>query len=83
MVMGMTRVNEVAYITVGVGDLKITNTSDGNGELILKWFSVRDFHRERYKAVKVVLKEWRKANNAEPEICVSFMAIMIIQFQTQ
>ena len=33
--------------------------------------------------VKVVLKEWRKANNAEPEICVSFMAIMIIQFQTQ
>ena len=29
--------------------------------------------------VKVVLKEWRKANNAEPEICVSFMAIMIIQ----
>ena len=45
MVMGMTRVNEVAYITVGVGDLKITNTSDGNGELILKWFSVRDFQR--------------------------------------
>ena len=44
MVMGMTRVNEVAYITVGVGDLKITNASDGNGELILKWFSVRDFH---------------------------------------
>ena len=44
MVMGMTRVNEVAYITVGVGDLKITNTSDGNGELILEWLSVRDFH---------------------------------------
>ena len=45
MVMGMTRVNEVAYITVGVGDLKITNTSDGNGELILEWFSVRDFQQ--------------------------------------
>ena len=45
MVMGMTRVNEVAYITVGVGDLKITNTSDGNGDLILEWFSVRDFHK--------------------------------------
>ena len=45
MVMGMTRVNEVAYITVGVGDLKITNASDGNGELILEWFSVRDFQR--------------------------------------
>ena len=40
---GMTRVNEVVYIAVGVGDLKITNASDGNGELILKWFSVRDF----------------------------------------
>ena len=23
--------NEVAYITVGVGELRITNTSDGNG----------------------------------------------------
>ena len=43
--MVMTRVTRVAYITVGVGDLKITNTSDGNGELILKWFSVRDFQR--------------------------------------
>ena len=31
MVMGMTRVDEVAYITVGVGELRITNTSDGNG----------------------------------------------------
>ena len=44
MVMGMTRVNEVAYRTVGVGGLKITNTSDGNGELTLECFSVRDFH---------------------------------------
>ena len=25
--------------------------------------------------VKVVFKEWRKAKNAEPEICVSFIAI--------
>ncbi len=49
MVMGMTRVNEVAYITVGVGDLKITNTSDGNGDLILEWFSVRDFHNSSIK----------------------------------
>ena len=39
----MTRVTRVAYTTVGVGDLKITNASDGIGELILKWFSVRDF----------------------------------------
>ena len=46
--------NEVAYITVGVGDLKITNTSDGNGELILKWFSVRDFHLVIKKETKIV-----------------------------
>ena len=26
-----TDVDEVAYITVGVGELRITNTSDGNG----------------------------------------------------
>ena len=43
MVMGMTRVDEVAYITVGVGELRITNTSDGNGGLIIEWFGVRDF----------------------------------------
>ena len=43
MVMGMTRVDEVAYITVGVGELRFTNASDGNGELIIEWFGVRDF----------------------------------------
>ena len=39
-----TDVDEVAYITVGVGELRITNTSDGNGGLIIEWFGVRDFH---------------------------------------
>ena len=29
--------------------------------------------------VKVVFNEWRKAKNAKPGICVSFIAIMIIQ----
>ena len=43
MVMGMTRVDEAAYITVGVGELRFTNASDGNGELIIEWFGVRDF----------------------------------------
>ena len=49
MVMGMTRVDEVAYITVGVGELRITNTSDGNGGLIIEWFGVRDFHHPIWK----------------------------------
>ena len=31
--------------------------------------------RERHRVVKLVIKEWRKAKNAEPEICVSFIAI--------
>ena len=31
--------------------------------------------RERHRAVKLVIKEWRTAKNAEPEICVSFIAI--------
>ena len=28
---------------------------------------------------KVAFNEWRKAKNAEPGICVSFIAVMIIQ----
>ena len=31
--------------------------------------------RERHRVVKLVIKEWRKAKNAEPEICESFIAI--------
>ena len=31
--------------------------------------------RERHRVVKLVIKEWRKAKNVEPEICVSFIAI--------
>ena len=31
--------------------------------------------RERHRVVKQVIKEWRKAKNVEPEICVSFIAI--------
>ena len=31
--------------------------------------------RERHRVVKLVIKEWRKAKTAEPEICVSFIAI--------
>ena len=31
--------------------------------------------RERHRVVKLVIKEWRKAKNAEPEICESFIAV--------
>ena len=31
--------------------------------------------RERHRVVKLVIKEWRKAKNAEPENCVSFIAV--------
>ena len=56
MVMGMTRVDEVAYIIVGVGELRFTTTSDGNGELIIEWFGVRDFQQVRVFSSLVQLR---------------------------
>ena len=40
-----TDVDEVEYITVGVGELRITNTSDGNGNDERNWFGVRDLQQ--------------------------------------
>ena len=33
--------------------------------------------RERRRVVKLVIKEWRKAKNAEPVICVSFISYIV------
>ena len=58
IVMGMTRVDEVAYITVGVGELRFTNASDGNGELIIEWFGVRDFHPDSPSLLSLKSKQY-------------------------